>query len=124
MNQLEYYSFMGYPAQSVARALHTIRGSLCARKPGTRCGLRPRGVPGAAEGAGFTRDWIDADANKVELVQPKGLEAIQADRLGCLREHPREFDGGFAAHLIEHMAPDPLLELARRPAQRSEMEVA
>lgn len=113
MNQLEYYSFMGYPAE-VLRDRYVPYVSLFApesRVVDIGCGrgeflelLRERGFRGIG---------IDADASMVELVQSKGLEAVQADGLGYLREHPREFDGVFAAHLIEHMEPDPLLELVK-----------
>src|SRR5262249_7798136 len=104
---------MGYPAEVLRERYVPCAGLFApeSRVVDVGCGrgeflelLKERGSRGIG---------IDADASMVELVQSKGLEAIRADGLDYLRDNPGEFDGVFAAHLIEHMAPDPLVELVK-----------
>jgi SAM-dependent methyltransferase len=87
--------------------------------PGTRvldlgCGrgeflqlLEKRGV----EGLG-----IDADEEMVAAVREKGLNAQCGEVHEFLKKHPGEFDGIFAAHLIEHLRSDQFVELAKLAA--------
>lgn len=116
MDQLEYYSFMGYPAEML-RERYVPYAALFApasRVADVGCG---RGeFLELLEGRGAQGIGIDADASMVELVRSKGLEAVHAEGLGYLRQHVSEFEGVFAAHLIEHLAPDPLLELLKAAA--------
>jgi O-antigen chain-terminating methyltransferase len=56
---------------------------------------------------------VDADAEMVAAVKEKGLQAQHGQVHEFLQQHPEEFDGIFAAHLIEHLRPEQFTELAR-----------
>jgi SAM-dependent methyltransferase len=56
---------------------------------------------------------VDADEEMIAAVREKGLNAQQAEVHEFLKKHPDEFDGVFAAHLIEHLRPEQFAELAR-----------
>jgi SAM-dependent methyltransferase len=66
--------------------------------------LKQRGVDGLG---------VDADLEMVQAVREKGLNAENVHVHEFLAQHPHEFDGIFAAHLIEHLRPEQLTELAR-----------
>ena len=66
--------------------------------------LRQRGV----EGLG-----VDADEEMVNAVRAKGLKAECSEVHAFLRGHREDFEGVFAAHLIEHLKPPELVELTR-----------
>ena len=105
MDQLEYYTFMGYSSEQLRDryGLYAERFAAGARVVDVACGrgeflelLRERGV----EGVG-----VDADASMVAEVRGRGLHAEAGDGVAFLRAHAGEFDGVFAAHVIEHMEP-------------------
>ncbi len=56
---------------------------------------------------------VDADEQMVAAVKEKGLDARVGDVHDFLREHPDEFDGIFAAHLIEHLRSEQFVDLAQ-----------
>jgi O-antigen chain-terminating methyltransferase len=66
--------------------------------------LKQRGVDGLG---------VDADLEMVNAVRERGLNAQNVHVHEFLQRHPEEFDGIFAAHLIEHLRPDQFAELAR-----------
>ena len=69
--------------------------------------LRERDVAGVG---------VDADDDMVELVRSKGLAAEAADAMSYLAAHRGEFDGIFAAHLIEHLDAKRVHELVHAGA--------
>jgi SAM-dependent methyltransferase len=66
--------------------------------------LKQRGVDGLG---------VDADLEMVNAVKEKGLNAEHVHVHEFLTQHPEEFDGIFAAHLIEHLRAEQFAELAR-----------
>jgi O-antigen chain-terminating methyltransferase len=56
---------------------------------------------------------VDADEEMVAAVREKGLNAQQGQVHEFLEQHPEEFDGIFASHLIEHLRPEQFADLAR-----------
>lgn len=108
LDQREYYRFMGYSSEQLADRYrpYVERFAAGARVLDVACGrgeflqlLRARGVDAVG---------VDADASMVDEVRGQGLAVEVADGVTFLREHEGEFDGVFAAHLIEHLAPDVL----------------
>lgn len=69
--------------------------------------LKQRGVDGLG---------VDADEEMVAAVVEKGLNAQRAEVHEFLKLHSGEFDGVFAAHLIEHLRPEEFIELTRLAA--------
>jgi len=108
LDQLDYYAFMGYSAEALKERYRTYAERF---PPGARvldlgCGrgeflelLRERG----ADGLG-----VDPDSSMNRVVRERGLRAVQTDALAYLPEHPGEFDGVFAAHLVEHLPAERL----------------
>ncbi len=70
--------------------------------------LKQRGVDGLG---------VDADKEMIAAVTEKGLHAEQAEVHEFLNQHPNEFDGVFAAHLIEHLRPQDFIELTKLAAR-------
>lgn len=114
MNQLDYYSFMGYPAGVLKDryALYAQRFTPGGRVVDLGCGrgeflevLSEHGVHGVG---------VDADRDMVAEAAAKGLDVHLADAADFLGAHIGEFEGVFAAHLAEHLAPEALLELVRQ----------
>jgi O-antigen chain-terminating methyltransferase len=115
-SQLDYYRYMGYDSQElkdryIPYADRFPRGS---RVLDVGCGrgeflelLAERGI----EGCG-----IDSDADMVEAVRKKGLQAEAADALPYLRDHANEFDGVFASHVIEHLPAEQVRDLVHGAA--------
>lgn len=115
-SQLDYYRYMGYDSQELKDRYipYADRFALGSRVLDVGCGrgeflelLAERGI----EGCG-----IDSDADMVEAVRKKGLQAAAADALPYLRDHSGEFDGVFAAHLIEHLAAEQVRDLVHGAA--------
>jgi SAM-dependent methyltransferase len=115
MGQFDYYTFMGYPSESL-RDRYQPYAKMLAEGPvlDVACGrgefleiLRQHGV----EARG-----VDADATMVEESRRRGADVEQADGTAYLRAHAGEFSGVFAAHLIEHMGPGPLEDFVRAAA--------
>lgn len=117
MDQREYYLFMGYDPQGlreryVLYADQFTRGTMvvdigCGRGEFLEL-LRDRGI----EGIG-----VDPDAGMVEEVEAKDLEAVKADGLSYLKEHPLSCEGVFMAHVAEHLHPEDLAALIRAAGQ-------
>jgi SAM-dependent methyltransferase len=117
VSQLGYYEYMGFRSEEL---LDRYVPYVEKFEPGTRvldlgCGrgeflqlLQKRGI----EGLG-----VDADPEMVGAVKAKGLDAVVSDVRDYLRDHPGEFDGIFAAHLIEHMGSEQLVEFAKHCAE-------
>jgi SAM-dependent methyltransferase len=113
VDQLEYYSFMGYPAEVLKDRYQPYADRFT---PGQRvldvgCGrgeflevLRDRGV----EPFG-----VDGDAQMTEEGRRKGLAIANSDAISYLHANREEFDGVFAAHIAEHLTPEALLELVK-----------
>jgi O-antigen chain-terminating methyltransferase len=104
-SQRDYYSFMGYDGNLLKEryAPYAERFGAGARVVDIGCGrgeflelLRDRGVDAIG---------VDADADMVAAVRVAGMEAEVANGREFLEAHPDEFDGVFAAHLIEHLQP-------------------
>ena len=53
----------------------------------------------------------------VSEVTRKGLQAVTTEAVPYLQAHPAEFDGVFAAHLIEHLGPEAVQGLVREAAK-------
>jgi SAM-dependent methyltransferase len=105
-SQLDYYTFMGFNPQELKLryAIYADRFLTGTLVLDLGCGrgeflelLNARGVHGLG---------VDADSEMIAQVKSKGLEAVEGDATEYLRAHPAEFDGIFAAHLIEHLPPD------------------
>jgi O-antigen chain-terminating methyltransferase len=115
-SQLDYYRYMGYDSQElkdryIPYADRFARGS---RVLDVGCGrgeflelLAERDIDGCG---------IDSDADMVETVRKKGLQAVVADALPYLRDHEGEFDGVFASHLIEHLPAEQVRDLVHGAA--------
>ena len=110
-SQRDYYEFMGYSSDELrARyAPYADRFAGGGTVVDIGCGrgeflelLAGRGVAGVG---------IDLDAEMVEEVRRKGLDARQAAAVDFLGGHERSFDGVFAAHLIEHLPADAVVDL-------------
>jgi SAM-dependent methyltransferase len=116
-SQLDYYTFMGFNPEELRLryATYADRYVKGARVLDVGCGrgeflelLAARKVDGLG---------IDADEAMVHEVTTKGLKAVAGEANGFLDTHPNEFDGIFAAHLIEHLAPDAVQGLVRAAAK-------
>jgi len=70
--------------------------------------LAKRGVDGLG---------VDADQEMIAAVTEKGLNAQRGEVQEFLKKPHEEFDGIFAAHLIEHLRSDQVVELARLAAR-------
>jgi SAM-dependent methyltransferase len=115
-SQLDYYTFMGFNPEELRLryAVYADRFAKGARVLDVGCGrgeflelLARRKVDGVG---------IDADEAMVSEVSHKGLQAVTTDAVPYLQAHPAEFDGVFAAHLIEHMGPEGVQGLVRAAA--------
>jgi SAM-dependent methyltransferase len=116
VDQLEYYRFMGY-SSDVLRARYVPFARMF--PPGSRvldigCGrgeflevLQDHGAKGLG---------VDADPSMVAYCRERGLDAVESDGLAFAEAHRSEFDGVFASHLVEHLAPEPLDQLIRASA--------
>ena len=116
-SQLDYYTFMGFNPDELRLRYATYADRF---KKGSRvldvgCGrgeflelLAVRKVDGLG---------IDADEAMVGEVTKKGLQAVAGEANGFLDTHPDEFDGVFAAHLIEHLPPEAVQRLVRAAAK-------
>jgi SAM-dependent methyltransferase len=112
-SQRDYYEYMGYPSAELTRR-YTRYAELFS--PGAEvldmgCGrgeflalLEARGVDGTG---------IDQDADMVALVREAGRRAEVAEAHAYLRDHAEAFDGVFAAHIVEHLAADEMVDLVR-----------
>ena len=115
-SQLDYYEFMGYSRDLLLDRYEPYAARF---EPGQRvldvgCGrgeflelLARRGVTGVG---------VDADGDMVRLTRDKGFDVTQAAVPEYLLEHPAEFDGIFAAHVIEHLPPDSVRALVAAAA--------
>src|SRR2546428_2524715 len=116
-SQLDYYRYMGYDSQElkdryIPYADRFSRGSSvldvgCGRGEFLEL-LAERGI----EGCG-----IDSDGDMVDSVSKKGLRAAAADAIPYLGDHPGEFDGIFASHLIEHLMAEQVRDLIHGAAR-------
>jgi SAM-dependent methyltransferase len=115
MRQYDYYEFMGYGSEALLQRYRPyserfsegpVLDVACGRGEFLQL-LRERRL----EARG-----IDADQSMVEEARRRGASAELADGTAYLRAHPDEFGGVFAAHLIEHLAPELVLELVRASA--------
>jgi len=116
-SQLDYYTFMGFNADELRLryATYAARFREGARVLDVGCGrgeflelLATRKVGGVG---------IDADEAMVSEVTRKGLQAVTTEAVPYLQAHPAEFDGVFAAHLIEHLGPEAVQGLVREAAK-------
>lgn len=116
-SQLDYYTFMGFNPEELRLryAVYADRFAAGSRVLDVGCGrgeflelLARRKV----EGIG-----IDADEAMVSEVNRKGLQAVTTEAVPYLEANPAEFDGIFAAHLIEHMGPEAVQALVRLAAK-------
>jgi len=110
-SQLDYYEFMGYSRDVLLDRYQPYADRF---EPGQRvldvgCGrgeflelLARRGVNGSG---------VDADADMVRRTRERGLEVEVGTAPGYLLEHPGEYDGVFAAHVIEHLPPEDVRDL-------------
>jgi SAM-dependent methyltransferase len=69
--------------------------------------LKQRGVDGLG---------VDADEEMIAAVKAKGLNAQRGEVHDFLKKNPGQFDGVFAAHLIEHLRAEDFVELTRLAA--------
>jgi O-antigen chain-terminating methyltransferase len=115
--QLDYYTFMGFNPEELKQryAIYADRFKAGSRVLDIGCGrgeflelLAARRIHGVG---------VDSDEAMVNEVGRKGLEAVAGDGIAYLEAHPAGFDGIFAAHLIEHLAPEGVQELVQRAAQ-------
>lgn len=105
-SQLDYYEFMGYGRDVLLDRYEPYADRF---EPGQKvldvgCGrgeflelLARRGVNGVG---------VDADGDMVRFTREKGFEVEQGSVPEYLLDHPGEFDGIFAAHVVEHLPPD------------------
>ena len=116
-SQLDYYTFMGFNPEELRLryAIYADRFKKGSRVLDVGCGrgeflelLAARKVDGLG---------IDADEAMVREVTSKGLRALACEANGFLDTHPDEFDGIFAAHLIEHLPPEAVQQLVRGAAR-------
>jgi SAM-dependent methyltransferase len=108
VDQLEYYRFMGYSSEVLRERYQPYAAMFPSggRVLDVGCGrgeflevLRDHGIRGLG---------VDLDASMVGYCRERGLEAEAADAVAYAEAHPGEFDGAFASHLVEHLAPEPL----------------
>ena len=108
MDQLDYYQFMGHSSELLRYRYEPYAAQFppAARVVDIGCGrgeflelLRERGVDGLG---------VDADESMVAEAQRKGLKVSQSDATAFLTAHSGAFDGVFAAHVVEHLAPEQL----------------
>lgn len=116
-SQLDYYRYMGYDGEELKDRYipYADRFPAGATVLDVGCGrgeflelLAVRGI----EGRG-----IDLDGDMVEAVNKKGLRAVAADALPYLQQHPGEFDGIFASHVIEHLLAEQVRDLVQSAAR-------
>jgi SAM-dependent methyltransferase len=116
-SQLDYYTFMGFNPEELRLRYATYADRFteggCVLDVGCGRGeflelLSSRKITGIG---------IDADEAMVSEVTRKGLQAVASDAVPYLTAHPGEFDGIFAAHLIEHMGPEDVQALVRLAAK-------
>jgi SAM-dependent methyltransferase len=112
-SQRDYYEYMGYPSAELTRR---YAGYAELFAPGAEvldmgCGrgeflalLEERGVRGTG---------IDQDADMVALVREAGQRAEVAEAHEYLRGHVEGFDGIFAAHIVEHLEAEEMVDLVR-----------
>jgi len=112
-SQLDYYNFMGFNPEELRQryAVYADRFNPGARVLDVGCGrgeflelMAGRGIDGIG---------LDADAAMVLEVERKGLRAVTAEAIDYLGGHQNEFDGIFAAHLVEHLRPEAVDDLVR-----------
>jgi SAM-dependent methyltransferase len=116
-SQLDYYTFMGFNPDEL-RMRYAVYADRFPKGSGVLdvgCGrgeflelLAARKVDGLG---------IDADEAMVREVTSKGLRALACEANGFLDSHPDEFDGIFAAHLIEHLPPQAVQNLVQAAAR-------
>jgi SAM-dependent methyltransferase len=115
-SQLEYYDFMGYNRDMLLDRYepYSARFESGQRVLDVGCGrgeflelLARRGVTGVG---------VDADGDMVRLTRDRGFEVEQGAAPEYLLEHPAEFDGIFAAHLIEHLPAESVRALVAAAA--------
>jgi len=115
--QLDYYTFMGHRADVLLERYRPyaerFRGAAAVLDVGCGRGeflelLREVGAGGVG---------IDADAAMVVASRAKGLEAVEGDAREYLAGRPDSLDGVFAAHLIEHLRPEDVVQLVRDSAR-------
>jgi SAM-dependent methyltransferase len=116
-SQREYYEFMGYSSDVLLDRYvpYADRFAAGSRVLDLGCGrgeflqlLKQRGVDGLG---------VDADEEMIEAVRAKGLNAQRGEVHDFLKKHADQFDGIFAAHLIEHMPSEQFVELTRLAAR-------
>jgi O-antigen chain-terminating methyltransferase len=62
--------------------------------------------------AGIEAAGVDSDTDMVELCRAEGLDVVQGDALGYLeRLEDGSLGGAFAAQVVEHLPPTPLVRL-------------
>jgi O-antigen chain-terminating methyltransferase len=115
-SQLDYYEFMGYSREVLLDRYQPYAERF---EPGQRvldvgCGrgeflelLAGRGVAGVG---------VDADGDMVQRVRELGFDVEQGAVPGYLLDHPADFDGIFAAHVIEHLPAEGVLALVAAAA--------
>jgi O-antigen chain-terminating methyltransferase len=110
-SQLDYYGFMGYDSEILKDRYipyaDRFRAGSCVLDIGCGRGeflelLAERGIQGLG---------IDRDEDMVGAVSKKGFRAVVTDAIPYLQDHPGEFDGVFASHLIEHLGAEQVREL-------------
>ena len=116
-DQLAYYEFFGFPSDWLRDRYqpYADRFTVGADVVDVGCGrgeflelLAARGVRGVG---------VDADASMVSIVREKGLTAEQGEAVSYLEGKAGQCDGVFAAHLIEHLAPEGVAALVGAAAR-------
>lgn len=113
MDQLEYYTFMGYPGEVLKDRYQPYADRFPAGGRVLDVGCGRGEFLEVLRGRGIEPFGVDADAQMAEDGRRRGLSIANSDAITYLHEHAGEFDGAFAAHIAEHLAPEELLELVK-----------
>jgi SAM-dependent methyltransferase len=116
-SQLGYYQFMGHDSAELRRryAIYADRFATGGKVLDIGCG-RGEFLELLAE-RGVSSFGVDADNDMAELNRAAGRNVENADAIEYLGDHPAEFDGVFAAHVIEHLNAPQVERLIRHASQ-------